>query len=487
MAKDVQEYVAACPTCARSKTPNQLPAGDLHPLPVPHPSWSHIGLDFVTGLPPVNQLDTVLTVVDRFSKAVHLVALPGLPTAKQTAEILLEQVVRLHGFPQDIVSDRGPQFMSRFWRAFCRLVGASSSLSSGYHPQTNGQTERANKQLGRYLRCFASSQPNTWPKHLLWAEMSHNLHVSSATGHSPFELCYGYQPPLFTHQEPETEVPAARTLVRRCRLAWIRARAAIRRANTEYARQHKRRHRTGPTFQPGDNVWVSTRNMRLPAGSRKLSPRFLGPYPVKRVINPVAYRIHLPKPLKVHPVFHVSQLRPVQTSPLAPPPDPEPPPRVVGGDGVFAVRHLMDARRRGRGWQYLVDWANYGPEEHSWEPPRVILDPSLITDFWARHSGTSGAVPRVGGTVTQSPSQPSTSSREEPQSHSDHPNSITQNPQHQSSGSRHPPSLLKEVPHNADSLSHLSHRIELRVQTRSSQITQPVLTRSARSKRPDSS
>uniref|UniRef100_A0A8C6Q7R4 Gypsy retrotransposon integrase-like protein 1 n=1 Tax=Nothobranchius furzeri TaxID=105023 RepID=A0A8C6Q7R4_NOTFU len=272
MAKDVQEYMATCPTCARSKTPNKPPTGDLQPLPIPHRPWSHIGLDFVTGLPPVNQLKTILTIVDRFSKAVHLVALPGLPTAKQTAEILLEQVVCLHGFPQDIVSDRGPQFMSRFWKAFCRLVGASSSLSSGYHLQTNGQTERANQQLGWYLRCFASSQPTTWPKYLLWAEMSHNLHISLATGLSPFELCYGYQPPLFHHQEPETEVPAAQTLVRRCRLAWVRAWAAIKRANTEYSRQHKRRHRTGPTFQPGDKVWVSTRNMRLPAGSRKLAP-----------------------------------------------------------------------------------------------------------------------------------------------------------------------------------------------------------------------
>uniref|UniRef100_A0A8C6VUD0 Gypsy retrotransposon integrase-like protein 1 n=1 Tax=Nothobranchius furzeri TaxID=105023 RepID=A0A8C6VUD0_NOTFU len=387
MAKDVQEYMAACPTCARSKTPNQPPTGDLQPLPIPHRPWSHIGLDFVTGLPPVIQLEAILTIVDRFSKAVHLVALPGLPTAKQMAEILLEQVVRLHGFPQVIVSDQGPQFMSRFWKAFCRLVGASSSLSSGYHPQTNGQTERANQQLGRYIRCFALSQPTTWPKYLLWAEMSHNLHVSSATGLSPFELVYGYQPPLFHQQEHETEVPAAQTLVRRCQLAWVRARAAIKRANTEYSRQHKRRHRTGPTFQPGDKVWVSTRNMRLPAGSRKLTPRFLGPYPVERVINPVAYRIRQPRPLKVHPVFHVSQLRPVRTSLLAPPPDPEPPPRGVGEDGLFNVRRLLDARRCGRGWQYLVDWADYGPEERSWELTSAIMDPSLISDFWGRPSG----------------------------------------------------------------------------------------------------
>uniref|UniRef100_A0A8C6MIC4 Integrase catalytic domain-containing protein n=1 Tax=Nothobranchius furzeri TaxID=105023 RepID=A0A8C6MIC4_NOTFU len=391
-------------TCARSKSTTQPGAGELQPLPVPKRPWSHIGVDFVTGLPVADHLDTILTITDRFSKAVHLVAMAGLPTAKKTAELLLDHVVRLHGFPQDVVSDRGPQFISRFWKAFCRLVGASASLSSGYHPQTNGQTERANQQLGRYLRCFASSQPSTWPRYLLWAELSHNLQTSSATGLSPFETCYGYQPPLFDHQVPEVEVPAAQDMVRRCHLAWIRARAAITRANTEYSRQHCRRHRPGPVFQPGDRVWLSTANLRFPAGSRKLSPRFLGPFPVRDVLGPVAYRLRLPSTLKVHPVFHVSQLKPVVSSPLHPPPARVPTPRDVDGDPVYTVRKILDARRRGRGWQYLVDWQGYGPEERSWEPARSFLDPSLLADFWSRRPGPSGAVPRGGGPVMNSSS-----------------------------------------------------------------------------------
>uniref|UniRef100_A0A8C6LLE9 Gypsy retrotransposon integrase-like protein 1 n=1 Tax=Nothobranchius furzeri TaxID=105023 RepID=A0A8C6LLE9_NOTFU len=278
MRKDVREFTAACDVCARSKSSTQPGTGDLQTLPVPKRPWSHIGLDFVMGLPAVDHLNTILTITDRFSKAVHLVALAGLPTVKRTAELLLEQVVWLHGFPQDVVSDRGPQFILRFWRAFCCLVGASTSLSSRYHPQTNGQTERANQQLGRYLRCFASSQPSTWPRYPLWAELSHNLQTSSATGLSPFETCYGCQPPLFGHQIPEVEVPAAQTLVRRCWFAWIRAHAAITRTNTEYSRQHHSRHRPGPVFRSGDQVWLSSANLRMPAGSRKLAPRFLGPF-----------------------------------------------------------------------------------------------------------------------------------------------------------------------------------------------------------------
>uniref|UniRef100_A0A8C6NY77 Gypsy retrotransposon integrase-like protein 1 n=1 Tax=Nothobranchius furzeri TaxID=105023 RepID=A0A8C6NY77_NOTFU len=403
MRKDVCKFTAACDVCARSKSSNQPGAGDLQPLPMPKRPWSHIGLDFVTGLPAVDHLDTILTITDRFSMAVHLVALAGLPTAKRTAKLLLEQVVWLHGFPQDVASDREPPLVSRFWRAFCRLVGASTSLSSGYHPQTNGQMERANQQLGRYLHCFASSQPSTWPRFLLWAELSHKLQTFSATGLSPFETFYGYQPPLFSHQVPEVEVPAAQTLVRRCRLAWIQARVAITRTNTEYSRQHRRCHWPGPVFRPGDQVWLSSTNLKMPAGSRKLAPRFLGPFPVLRIINPVTYRLRLPASLRIHPVFHVSQLKLVVSSPLHPPPARMPPPRCVDEDRVYTVCRILDARHRGRGWQYLVDWEGYGPEEHSWEPARSFLDPALLTDFWARRPGTSGAVPQGGGALSRTP------------------------------------------------------------------------------------
>ncbi|KAF7647356.1 hypothetical protein LDENG_00173630 [Lucifuga dentata] len=107
-----------------------------------------------------------MTIVDRFSRAAHFVPLPKLPSAKETAELLVQHVVRIHGLPSDIVSDRGPQFDSQFWRAFCKLLGATPSLSSGYHPQTNGQTERANQQLEVVLKCMTSENPATWSQML---------------------------------------------------------------------------------------------------------------------------------------------------------------------------------------------------------------------------------------------------------------------------------------------------------------------------------
>ena len=183
-----------------------------------------MSLDFVTGLPPSEGNTVVLTVVDRFSKMGHFIPLPKLPSAKETAEVVLHHVFRLHGFPRDVVSDRGPQFISKFWKAFCSLIGATVSLTSGYHPQSNGQTERLNQELEKGLRCLISSCPSSWSKNLIWVEYAQNTLPCSASGLTPFQCVFGYQPPLFPELETEVAVPSAQALILRCRRVWSRAR-----------------------------------------------------------------------------------------------------------------------------------------------------------------------------------------------------------------------------------------------------------------------
>ncbi len=133
MARDVRDFVLACSVCARGKTSNRPPEGLLQPLPVPSRPWSHIALDFVTALPPSQGNTVVLTVVDRFSKAAHFIPLHKLPSAKETAVTVVDHVFRVHGLPVDVVSDRGPQFVSKFWREFCHLLGARVSPVFGVH------------------------------------------------------------------------------------------------------------------------------------------------------------------------------------------------------------------------------------------------------------------------------------------------------------------------------------------------------------------
>jgi len=141
MDTDTRAFVAACQGCAHSKASHMPPVGLLHPLLILSCPWSHIAVDFVTGLPPSQGNTVILTIVDRYSKSVNFVALPELPSARETADLLVSNVFRLHGIPVDIVSDRGPQFTSQVWKIFCSALGASVSLSSGFHPQSHGQAE----------------------------------------------------------------------------------------------------------------------------------------------------------------------------------------------------------------------------------------------------------------------------------------------------------------------------------------------------------
>ncbi|KAK3553387.1 hypothetical protein QTP70_003551 [Hemibagrus guttatus] len=435
MAVDVKRYIQGCRECAMSKSPRHLPAGKLLPLPVPNRPWSHLGIDFIVDLPASEGCTCVLVIVDRFSKACRLMPLPGPPTALETAEYLFNHVFRYYGLPEDIVSDRGPQFTSRVWRAFFKRLGVTISLSSGYHPQTNGQTEWKIQEIGRFLRTFCHSHQESWSQFLGWAEYAQNSLRQSTTGLTPFQCVLGYQPPLFPWDGEPSDVPAVDYWFRESERVWGEAHRQLQRALRRRRSTADLRRSQAPAYQPGQKVWLSTRDIKLRLPCKKLSPRFIGPFTIVRQINPVTYRLQLPPEYRIHPVFHVSLLKPHHPSVLlstGPGVAEEPPLPLLVDDGTaYLVKEILDSRRRGGRLEYLVDWEGYGPEERSWVPRNDILDPSLLEDFhtshpsrpaprgrgrppWRRGPRSSGADHGGGGNVTDTPGSAHTQSQRTP-------------------------------------------------------------------------
>jgi len=377
MRDEVESYVRTCLVCQQDKIEQQTPAGLLEPLPIPERPWESVSMDFITSLPKSEGFGSIIVVVDRFSKYATFIPAPADCTAEETARLFLRHVVKLWGIPSNIVSDRDPRFTGRFWTELFKLLGSDLNFSTSFHPQSDGQTERMNAILELYLRHYVSANQRDWAKLLDVAQFSYNLQRSEATNRSPFEVIIGQQPttPLALTTSYEGKSPAAFKFAKSWHEQAELARAYLNKA-TKRMKKWADKKRRPLEFKEGDLVMVKLLPQQFKTFRKVhkgLIRRYEGPFPVLKRVGKVSYKLQLPSKLKIHPVFHVSLLKPYHE-------DMEDPSRgkskraptaVVTSfdkevESVLAYRHI---RRRGvpSYREYLIKWKNLPESEASWE------------------------------------------------------------------------------------------------------------------------
>ncbi|GJS47703.1 ty3-gypsy retrotransposon protein [Tanacetum coccineum] len=373
MRRSVEDYIKQCLVCQQTKYSTQAIGGYLQPLPTPSAVWEDVSMDFITGLPASKGLTVILVVVDRFSKYAHFGPLPTSFNGHKVAEVFLDMVVKLHGIPKTIVSDRDPIFLSKFWTELFGLSGTQLNHSTAYHPQSDGQTEVVNRGLEQYLRAMASDRPQQWVRFLPWAEYCYNTSYHSSIKMSPFQAVYGRLPLTLIPYPPGYSKVAAveELLVERDEL--LRQLKCNLLAAKHRMEEQANRKRRDLEFSVGDKVLVKLQPYRqitlAKRHSNKLAKRFYGPYEVVERIGKVAYRLALPTASKIHPVFHVSILKLFtgnDTERVA-----ELPKEFQEGHPMEQPVAVCDSRmvlHNGKlTRQVLVQWAGRSPEEATWE------------------------------------------------------------------------------------------------------------------------
>lgn len=314
MRRDVERLVARCTTCQKAKS--RLNNHGLYmPLPVPTLPWLDISMDFVLGLPRTKKgRDSIFVVVDRFSKMAHFIPCHKTDDASNIAELFFREIIRLHGVPKTIVSDRDAKFLSHFWRSLWNKLGTKLLFSTTCHPQTDGQTEVVNRTLSTMLRAVLDKNLRRWDDCLPHVEFAYNHATHSSTKMCPFQIVYGYIPrapiDLFSLDAVDTPHIDAVEHVDHMINLHEQTQQIIAATNAKYqvAGSKGRKH---VTFQPGDMVWLHLRKDRFPTLRRsKLMPRAAGPFKVLTKINDNAYVLDLPAEFGVSTTFNVADLKP---------------------------------------------------------------------------------------------------------------------------------------------------------------------------------
>ena len=230
-------------------------------MEIPEGLWQDISIDMIGSLPRLNEMDAILVIVDRFTKMIRLKATTTSLSSEGVAKIYRDEIWKIYEIPKMILSDCGPQFASKFMEDLTRVLGTKRKLSTAYHPQTNGQTERINQEIGTFLWHYVNYQQDNWTEWLAAAEFAYNDKKYAAIGKTPFELNFGRHP-WKGDLMVQLELPRVEEFAKKLQESWEHTAQAMREAQRNMKRQFNKKRRNPQGLKVGNHVWLENKNIQ---------------------------------------------------------------------------------------------------------------------------------------------------------------------------------------------------------------------------------
>lgn len=397
LRSDVEEWIRSCDACQRNKVKNRQPHGDLKPIDVTPRPWGVVTSDLVTGLPPCHGYDSIWTVTDKRTKMVHINETVTTLDSRGLYQLYLRRVFSAHGTPDKFITDRGPQYSSRFAKEANKNLLIETALSTAYHPQTDGQSERTNQEVEQVLRAVVSYHQDDWVDWLPVVEFALNNRYKKSLKSTPFYTNYGFHPQIGSLPKIDTPVLSVEAFVSHVQQVQKDTKKALEQAALDMKRFYDRHRSKAPEFKVGQKVLLDNADLAINRPSRKLAERRSGPFKILERIGTHAYKLDLPQQWKtVHPVFHVSKLEPYHEDPENPN-FPSPPPDVIEGEPEWEVEQILDSKFAYNRLHFLVKWKGWPDSENSWEPEQNLENsPESIQEFYKSHPGAPRRLPSGG-------------------------------------------------------------------------------------------
>jgi len=300
---------------------------------------------------------------------VHFIPTTEKISAEGLARLFRDNVWKLHGLPESIISDRRPQFAAGLMRKLNEMLEIKSKLSTAFHPQTDGQTERVNQELEQYLRMFIDHRQEQWPEWLGTAEFAYNNKAHSSTRTSPFKANYGQDPRIGFERRKKGKYAGAEKFIEKMKEIQEKAKAALGRAQADMKKYADKKRLDVEKYKVGDLVMLSTKDLKYQMVGRrteKLTERFVGPYKIKKIVSSNAVELELPSTVKIHPVVNISRIR-RYIGQVEGQKKEQPLPVIIKREEEWEVERILNKRRvRGKD-KYLVQWKGFMAESNTWE------------------------------------------------------------------------------------------------------------------------